>query len=69
MALFERRPRSLALTEKGRILHRAAAEFLERLQETTDRLRDRRRHAQVILQAADLRATADCVMDSFRPPW
>jgi DNA-binding transcriptional LysR family regulator len=38
-ALFERRPRSLVLTEKGRILHRAAAEFLERLQETTDRLR------------------------------
>jgi LysR family glycine cleavage system transcriptional activator len=39
VALFERRPRSLALTEKGRILHRAATEFLERLQETTDRLR------------------------------
>ncbi|NJO34572.1 MAG: transcriptional regulator GcvA [Rhodospirillales bacterium] len=39
VALFERRPRSLALTEKGRILHRAATEFLERMQETTDRLR------------------------------
>lgn len=39
VALFERRPRSLALTEKGRILHRAATEFLERLQDTTDRLR------------------------------
>lgn len=39
VALFERRPRSLALTERGRILHRAASEFLERLQETTDRLR------------------------------
>ena len=39
VALFERRPRSLALTEKGRVLHRAATEFLERMQETTDRLR------------------------------
>jgi LysR family transcriptional regulator, glycine cleavage system transcriptional activator len=39
VALFERRPRSLALTEQGRTLHRAAAEFLERLQETTNRLR------------------------------
>jgi DNA-binding transcriptional LysR family regulator len=39
VTLFERRPRSLALTEQGRTLHRAAIEFLERLQETTDRLR------------------------------
>ena len=37
--LFERRPRSLVLTDRGRALHRAATEFLERLQETTDRLR------------------------------
>jgi DNA-binding transcriptional LysR family regulator len=39
VALFERRPRSLALTEEGRILHRVAGEVLERLQETTSRLR------------------------------
>jgi len=39
VALFERRPRSLALTEQGRSLHLAAGEFLERLQEATDRLR------------------------------
>jgi LysR family transcriptional regulator, glycine cleavage system transcriptional activator len=39
VALFERRPRSLVLTEPGRTLHRAATEFLERLQETTNRLR------------------------------
>ena len=39
MPLFERRPRSLALTEQGRTLYAAATEFLERLQETTDRLR------------------------------
>jgi DNA-binding transcriptional LysR family regulator len=39
VALFERRARSLALTEQGRILQRAATEFLERLQETTNRLR------------------------------
>lgn len=38
-ALFERRPRSLVLTEAGRVLHRAAGEVLERLQETTNRLR------------------------------
>jgi LysR family transcriptional regulator, glycine cleavage system transcriptional activator len=39
VALFERRPRSLALTDQGRVLYRAGAELLERLQETTDRLR------------------------------
>jgi LysR family transcriptional regulator, glycine cleavage system transcriptional activator len=39
VTLFDRRPRSLALTDQGRVLYRAAAEFLERLQETTDRLR------------------------------
>jgi DNA-binding transcriptional LysR family regulator len=39
VALFERRPRSLALTDKGREFQRAATEFLERLQEATDRLR------------------------------
>ena len=39
VALFERRPRSLILTDQGRMLHRAATEFLERLQETTNRLR------------------------------
>lgn len=39
VALFERRPRSLALTGQGQALYRAAAELLERLQETTNRLR------------------------------
>lgn len=39
VSLFERRPRSLVLTDQGRALYRTAAEFLERLQETTDRLR------------------------------
>ena len=39
VALFERRHRSLALTEPGRILERAAGELLQRLQEVTDRLR------------------------------
>lgn len=37
--LFERRHRSLALTEQGRTLHKAAAELLERLQAVTDGLR------------------------------
>jgi LysR family transcriptional regulator, glycine cleavage system transcriptional activator len=39
VTLFERRHRSLVLTEQGRLLQRAATELLERLQEVTDRLR------------------------------
>src|SRR5262249_57634204 len=39
VALFERRHRTLLLTEPGRILQRAATELLERLQDVTDRLR------------------------------
>src|ERR1700693_1125602 len=37
--LFERRPRSLALTENGQALHRISADVLERLQATTEQLR------------------------------
>jgi LysR family glycine cleavage system transcriptional activator len=37
--LFERRPRSLGLTDAGRSLQRTSVEVLERLQEATDRLR------------------------------
>jgi len=39
IALFERHPRALSLTEHGRTLQRAVGELLERLQEVTDRLR------------------------------
>jgi DNA-binding transcriptional LysR family regulator len=39
VTLFERRPRSLALTGQGLALQRTAAELLERLQETVNRLR------------------------------
>src|SRR4029453_19548068 len=39
VALFERRPRTLMLTEHGRTLQRAAAELLERLQQVTDGLK------------------------------
>src|SRR5215813_1201045 len=39
VTLFERRHRTLVLTEPGRSLQRAATELLERLQEVTDRLR------------------------------
>src|SRR5262249_54931222 len=39
VALFERRPRTLVLTEHGRTLQRAAAELLERLQQATDGLK------------------------------
>jgi DNA-binding transcriptional LysR family regulator len=38
VTLFERRHRSLVLTEPGRILQRVASEMLERLQEVADRL-------------------------------
>jgi LysR family transcriptional regulator, glycine cleavage system transcriptional activator len=38
VALFERRPRSLALTEQGLVLQRTATEVLERLQATANRL-------------------------------
>jgi DNA-binding transcriptional LysR family regulator len=39
VTLFERRPRSLALTAPGLALQRTAGELLERLQETVSRLR------------------------------
>ena len=39
VALFERRPRALALTEQGLALYRAATEVLERLRESVSRLR------------------------------
>jgi DNA-binding transcriptional LysR family regulator len=39
VALFERRPRTLALTGQGLALQRTVAEVLERLRETTSRLR------------------------------
>ena len=45
VALFERRPRSLALTEQGRALQRAATELLERLQERHRPAARRRRRA------------------------
>jgi LysR family transcriptional regulator, glycine cleavage system transcriptional activator len=39
VALFERRPRALLLTDEGRLLQEAVGEVLERLQQVTDRLR------------------------------
>src|SRR5262245_27288677 len=39
VALFQRLPRRLELTEQGNALYRATTEVLERLQETTTRLR------------------------------
>lgn len=41
VALFERRPRTLALTEEGRLLQRTATDLLERLQETAGFLRSK----------------------------
>ena len=39
LKLFERRPRSLALTENGQALYRIATDVLDRLQSATDQLR------------------------------
>ena len=39
LKLFERRPRSLTLTENGQALYRIAADVLDRLQSATDQLR------------------------------
>jgi DNA-binding transcriptional LysR family regulator len=39
LKLFERRPRSLVLTENGQALYRIATDVLDRLQTATDRLR------------------------------
>jgi LysR family transcriptional regulator, glycine cleavage system transcriptional activator len=47
--LFERRPRSLALTESGQALHRMSADVLERLQAATDQLRAATRTRQLSL--------------------
>src|SRR3974377_1069542 len=45
--LFERRPRSLVLTESGQTLYGVATEVLERLQSATDRLKGESRTRQV----------------------
>src|SRR3954452_12523274 len=47
VTLFERRPRTLTLTEHGRTLQRAAAELLERLQQVTDGLKAERSAPQL----------------------
>src|SRR5437867_2728309 len=49
LKLFERRPRSLALTEHGQALYRAAADTLDRLQAATDQLRPAGRPRQLAL--------------------
>jgi DNA-binding transcriptional LysR family regulator len=48
-ALFERRHRSLALTEAGRIMHRAVEDSLERLRDAAARVRTSANRAQVTL--------------------
>jgi LysR family glycine cleavage system transcriptional activator len=48
-ALFERRHRSLALTEAGRIMHRAVEDSLERLRDAAARVRTTAERAQVTL--------------------
>src|SRR6202035_2068828 len=45
--LFERRPRSLVLTESGQALYRVAPDLLERLQAATDQIRTINRTRQL----------------------
>jgi LysR family transcriptional regulator, glycine cleavage system transcriptional activator len=47
LKLFERRPRSLALTENGQALYRIATDVLDRLQSATDRLKAETRARQL----------------------
>jgi DNA-binding transcriptional LysR family regulator len=47
LKLFERRPRSLTLTEDGQALYRIATEMLDRLQAATDQLRMETRARQL----------------------
>src|SRR5437588_7345795 len=47
LQLFERRPRSLQLTESGQALYRIATDVLDRLQSATDRLKAETRGRQL----------------------
>src|SRR6266705_667609 len=47
LRLFERRPRSLQLTESGQALYRIATDVLDRLQSATDRLKAETRARQL----------------------
>src|ERR1700756_2650043 len=47
LCLFERRPRSLALTEEGQALYRIATDVLDRLQAASDQLRAATRARQL----------------------
>ena len=47
LKLFERRPRSLTLTENGQALYRIATDVLDRLQAATDRLKAETRARQL----------------------
>jgi DNA-binding transcriptional LysR family regulator len=49
LKLFERRPRSLTLTENGQTLYRIATDVLDRLQSATDQLRAETRARQLSL--------------------
>jgi len=49
VALFDRRPRALALTEKGHELYRLATDVLERLQVATDQIKAQSRTRQISL--------------------
>jgi LysR family transcriptional regulator, glycine cleavage system transcriptional activator len=49
LKLFERRPRSVTLTDNGQALYRIATEVLDRLQTATDRLRAETRARQLAI--------------------
>jgi LysR family transcriptional regulator, glycine cleavage system transcriptional activator len=47
IVLFDRRPRALALTEKGHELYRVATDVLDRLQTATDHIKEQSRTRQI----------------------
>src|ERR1700680_2937294 len=47
VALFDRRPRALALTDKGQELYRVATDVLERLQVATDHIKAQSQTRQI----------------------
>jgi DNA-binding transcriptional LysR family regulator len=49
VALFDRRPRALALTDKGEELYRVAIEVLDRLQSATDAIKAQSRTRQIAI--------------------
>ncbi len=65
LKLFERRPRSLTLTENGQALYRIATDVLDRLQAATDRLKAETRARQLSITTTT--GFASLVRDKAHP--